>query len=491
LLALLLVSLFFTSGQHPFADPKPYSPNDTVLFALADAQANQDAKGYRYLSLVNVPADKRGRYTQVLNFVINSISRRQSMVYVTPVNGSNGCVVRLNMREYRIDPLAWDTLATKGSGPVRVATKEDQPEPYYTFNLGGTHTKKVHRKNSQGQLLYEGGDSSKPIYDEATVGGLAAGTWFDINGYKALCTATGTDYPILRADWFIANASLNPGYSEMLGIKTLDDFNQLVRYRTADDDLSGRAVVSDSQLVSLHQRGIEFTPKVNGTYWQTYDFFKSAGLNDLLKDPLRRKRDAGEVFAELPNGLQAFSLVDGNNKIIDFADGNIVSDQVTPWKNKLVWNGLFSCTSCHKNGAQDVLDEVRPLTTPPRGLVTKNQKGFEDFVDKYTKNIEAEIANTRSRYAIAVATATRGMKPEENTAAYTQMFIDYQQKPLSLADAAAEVGCTPGQLTGILGRIIQPDPAVTTLLAGRPLRRDIWESAYAQVATAVFKEIKK
>ena len=256
MLALILVNMLFTSGQQPFADPKPYSPNDTVLFALADAQASPDAKGYRYLSLANVPAEKRPKFTQVLNFVVNSLSRRQSMVFVTPVNGSNGCVARLNLREYRIEPSAWDTLATKGSGPVRVTTKEDQPEPYYTFSLGAAKIRKVHRKDAAGNLLYMNGDTSQPVYDDVA-GGLAAGTWFDIVGYKALCAATSTEYPILRADWFIANASLNPGYSEMLGIRTLEEFNKLVRYRTEDDDLSGRAVVADSQLVSLHQRGIE------------------------------------------------------------------------------------------------------------------------------------------------------------------------------------------------------------------------------------------
>lgn len=490
MLSLILINLLFTSGQ-PFADPKPYSPNDTVLFAVADLQT-MDAttqKQCRYLSLAFLPVGSRARYTQILDFVLNSLSRRQSMVYCTPVAGSNGCVVRVMLSEYKQGADGWDTLARRGSGPVRVSTKEDQPEPYYTINLG-TLTRQVHRKNEQGQLLYEGGDKSKPVYDQVA-GGLAAGTWFDINGYRALQSLTGTDYPILRADWFIASASINPGYSELLGVKTLSDFNKLVRFRPEDQDLSGRAVVADSQLVSLHQRGIEFTPKVNGTYWQTYDFLKGSGVNDLLKDPLKRKRDAGEVFAELPNGLQAFALVDGQDKIIDVADGNIVSDQVTPWKNKLVWNGLYGCTNCHRNGAQDILDEVRPLTSPPRGLISKNQKGFQDFVDLYSKNLEAELLTTRTRYSAAVASASRGLKPEENTAAFGQAFVDYQQKPLDMKQAAAEVGCTPDQLKAIMGRILEPDPAVTTLLAGRPLRRDLWEVAYPLVATAVYKEIKK
>lgn len=462
----LLTTILLASGQS-FDDPKPYSPNDTVLFALADLQTldTSTQKQCRYLSLAFMPANKRARYTQVLDFVLNSLSRRQSMVYCTPVAGSNGCVVRMMLSEYRQGTEGWYTLAKRGSGPARVTTKQDQPEHYYNINL---------RELSVASTTAD-----------------APGTWFDITAYESVRALTGSEYPIVRADWFIANASLNPGYSELLGIKTLGDFNKLVRFRTEDQDLSGRAVVADSQLVSLHQRGIEFTPKVNGTYWQTYDFLKGSGVNDLLKDPLRRKRDAGEVFAELPNGLQAFALVDGADKIIDVADGNIVSDQVTPWKNKLVWNGLYSCTNCHRDGAQDIVDEVRPLTSPPRGLLTKNQKGFQDFVDLYSKNIEAELLTTRTRYAAAVIAASRGLKPEENTTAYGQAFVEFQQKPLDLAQAAREVGCTPDQLKAIMGRILEPDPAVTTLLAGRPLRRDLWEVAFPLVATAVYKEIKK
>lgn len=467
-------------------DPKVYSPNDCVLFALHDLQGIDSSlhQHCRYLTLAHVPAKQRAAYIQTLDFVLNSLSRRQSMIYCVPVLGSNHAVVRVMLNEYRQTGEGWETLAARGSGPQRVAAKTDAPDPYFSINLGEI-TQQVQRKDKQGNLLFWDGDRSKPVLDE--IKGLAAGTWFDITAYRTVQTSTKSNHPILRADWFIANASLNPAYSELLGIKTLADFQKLVRYRTEDDDLSGRAVVADSQLVSLHQRGIEFTPKVNGTYWQTYDYLKSSGINNLLRNPLNRNRDAGEVFAELPNGLQAFTLVDAQNKIIDVADGNLVADQITPWKNKLVWNGLYSCTTCHRNGAQDIADEVRPLTMPPRALVSKNQKDFLEFVDKYSKDINSELQNTRLRYAAAVASATRGLKPEENTEAYGKIFIDYQQKPLTLADAAKEVGCTPPQLRETLERILQPDPAVATLLASRPLRRDLWEAAFPQIATAVYQ----
>lgn len=496
---MLLLVITLMAGGQIVDDPKPYSPNDTILFALSDLQAMNPElhKHCRYISMAHFPPAKRFKATQNLDFVLNSLSRRQSMVYVTPVAGSNGAVLRMMLNEYRHGPDGWETLARRGSGPARVSTKEDQPEPYYTINLGSLApggTKKVHRRDKDGDLLYWNGDTSRPIYDDVTVsgkGGLSPGTWFDITAYRSVQTLTGSEHPILRADWFIGNVSLNPAYSEFLGIKTLGDFNKLVRFRTEDQDLSGRAVVADSQLVSLHQRGIEYTPKVNGAYWQTYDFLKGSGPNDLLKDPLRRKRDAGEAFAELPNGLQAFTLVDQNDKVIDVADGNIVADQVTPWKNKLVWNGLYSCTNCHRNGAMDIEDEVRPLSAPPRALGSKKYAQFQELVDAYSKDMNLEIRNTRQRYAQAVATATRGLTPEQNTASYGALFIEYHQKPLSIKEAAAEVGCTPAQLTAIMGRIIEPDPAVTTLLAGRPLRRDLWEVAYPLVATAVWKEIRK
>lgn len=464
---LALIVTLLMAGQS-FDDPRPYTPNDTVLFALADLQTLDAStqKQCRYLSLAFMPAKQRGQYTQILDLVLNGTSRRQSMVYVQPVAGSNGCVVRLMLSEYKHGTEGWFTLARRGSGPVRVSTKQDQPEPYYNINL-------------------------REIAPAVVGKEVAPGTWFDITAYETVRTLTGSEFPMMRADWFIGNVSLNPAYSEFLEIKTLTDFNKLVRFRTEDQDLSGRAVVADSQLVSLHQRGIEYTPKVGGTYWQTYDYFKSTGINNLLKDPLNRKRDAGEILAELPNGLQAFALVDGADKIIDVADGNIVMDKVSPWKHGLVWNGMYSCTVCHKNGAQDILDEVRPLTAPPRGLISKKQKEFQEFVDLYSKNMEAEIANTRQRYAAAVLAATRGMKVEEAIPAYGNAFVSYWQKPLDLAQAAREVGCTPDQLKAIIGRILEPDPAVTTLLAGRPLRRDLWEAAFPLVATAVYKEIKR
>lgn len=485
---LFILTMLTASG---FDDPKPYSPNDVVLFALADAQALDPtiSKSARYLSLAHMPPARRARYSQTLDFVLNSLSRRQSMIFAQPVAGSNGSVLRILLTEYKQTGEGWETIARRGSGPTRVVTAQDQPEPYFTINLEEL-TGKRHRRDKDGDLLYWNGDRSRPVYDEGK-GGLAAGTWFNITAYTTLRTLTSSEHPILRADWFIGNATLDPGYSEMLGIKTLDDFNRMVRFRPEDQDLSGRAIVADSQLVSLHQRGIEYTPKVGGSYWQTYDYKKGSGINDLLKDPLKRKRDAGEIFAELPNGLQAFSLVDQNNKIIDVADGNIVSDQVTGWKNKLVWNGLYSCTNCHKDGARDILDEFRPLTAPPRALVSKKAAGFQEIVDAYSKNLEAELANTRTRYAVAVTAASRGLKPIENTEALNQAFLDYQQKPLTLADAAAETGCTPDQLRAILSRIIEPDPAITTLLAGRPLRRDLWEAAFPLAATAVWKELKK
>ena len=64
----------------------------------------------------------------------------------------------------------------------------------------------------------------------------------------------------------------------------------------------------------------------------------------------------GEIIFNLPNGLQAYLLVDGNGQRIDKAPAEIVSDPKRP--DRLVENGL-SCMSCHVRGLLPKDDQVR------------------------------------------------------------------------------------------------------------------------------------
>lgn len=485
-------------------DPKIFSPDDAVKFAAADAASIADPEiryACRYLSLHNVPAAERAAYLQTIDFTLNSLSRRRGMAYVVPVNGANGSVVRIFLDNYGITTDAWESLASRGSGPVRISTKRDQPEEYFASRSGETKkvTKQRQKKDAQGRPLYynPGQPNETPAledYTEETK--VFAGTWFDPAAMLALQTATKSSYPIVRADWFLGNASLAPAYYELLGIKTHADFQDIVRYRERDYDLATKGIVTDSQEVSLHNRAILVTPTSLGRYWETFDYLSSQGDDNLLRDLVKRRRDAGEAFAEGPNGLQLFLLIDGKDKVLDVADGNIVSDQTTPWRHKLVFGGLAQCTMCHIDGGKAVNEEVRSLTQPPFGLqipTSEKQKAREVADLFFSGNVDDPLAQTKLAYRQKVAQATKGLTPEKNTAAFKKCFLDFWQKPLTLADACAEIGCTPKEFMDVLSKLKAPAPeaGITMLLAGRPVRREIWTDGSYQQAATIFYQLHR
>lgn len=476
-------------------DPKPLSPSDAVVMAWADVQTIA-LDGTRYLSLHNIPAANRAELCQCLDFVLNSLSRRRTMSYCVPVPGSNGAIVRVSLDEYGLTTEGWDNLAGKGSGPVRVAKKTDQPEEYFTSGHSGTKkvTKQRQRKNDKGELLWFDGGKTPAMEDyEDTVIEKTSGSWVDPAAMLGLQTATKSSYPILRADWFLANATITPAYNELLGFKKLSDFQDFVRFRNRDLDLSTKGIVTDSQEVALHQRAILATPTSLGRYLETFDYFDSKGDDNLLKDLVKKRRDAGEIFAEGVNGLQFYLLVNGKDEIIDFADPNVATDQNTPWRNKLVWGGMVSCVGCHVDGAKSVTDEVRALTAPPFGLLTRadERKKAEEVKDLFfSGGIEDHIVTTKSVYQNRVMLASRGLTPQKNSALLRKLFVQYWQGTLTLDDAAREVGSTAAELRPLIAALKAPapDPTLTQLIAGRPVRRDMFlDGGYQQLATIVYQ----
>jgi len=507
ILLILCTSLqaYPASRQQP--DPRPLSPNDAVLAAAADAATIADPEiryATRYLSLHNVPAAERAAYMQTIDFILNSLSRRRAISYVQTVARSNDSVCRIFLDNYGINPTQFDRLAEQGSGPVRISTKKFQPEEYFATRKGETKkvTKQRQKKDGQGRPLYYNvgtAQETPALEDYIEEQRTFAGSWFDPAAMLALQTAVKSEYPIIRADWFLANASLAPAYYELLGIKTHADFADLVRYRERDYDQSSKGIVTDSQEVSLHNRSIIVTPTSLGRYWETSDYLSSQGDNNLIRDLLKRRRDAGEAFAEMPNGMQAFLLIDGADKVLDVADGNIVCDQTGTWKNKLVYGGLAQCSMCHLNGAKDIHEEVRLSTQPPFGLqipVAERKKAQEVqdlFFSGKKSDLNRWLAATRNDYKEAIGEATRGLTPERNTAAFKKAFLDFWQKPLTLADAAAEVGCTPADFARVMGSLKAPapEPGIATLLQGRSLRREIWTDGALQQSSSIFYQLRR
>jgi len=462
---------------------KLYKSNDIIVLARNDAKLIQLAAvrtWCRYLSLHNYAPEDRDNIIRLVDFACNSLSRERTMAYATVVDPDKA-LLRVQINDYGWTKSSWDELGEIGSGPLVSTKKIAQPDPYFheVTSIDTTpvirKTRQVYKINANGQRVLV-----NEVYDEkvtvSTHIQLAHASWLNPADISELALLLETDYPVFRADWFIANALLPPSYYKFLGVKTLEDFNHLVRFRDRDEDLAIKGVVVDSEEVALHQRALRYIPTVQGAYWESYDYFTSVGDDDLLKNLLAKHRDAGEIIANLPNSLPAYALVDGKNKIIDFADPNVAINQNTAWKNKLVWTG-YSCMSCHVDGMKDIRDEVRVLSRPPFALLAKNHHDFRKVIDLFSAPIEEPIDTTKRIYNRGIALATRGLTPRQNAANLDRYFLAFNQKNLDLFDAAMEVGCHPDKVRAILERTTTPDHTLTQLLAGRPVRRDQWEAA--------------
>ena len=138
--------------------------------------------------------------------------------------------------------------------------------------------------------------------------------------------------PYVYADWFIATAALPPLYHDILDLPTTDSelesqlgVDVARNLESAPGVRVWRAGFNDSG-VSNHNRVVERHTSRHGAYWKSYDFAGSAGPQNVFTHPLSFEQDGGEMIFNLPNGLQAYLIVDASGNRIDVAPTDIVSN---------------------------------------------------------------------------------------------------------------------------------------------------------------------
>lgn len=194
---------------------------------------------------------------------------------------------------------------------------------------------------------------------------------------KELYADTESILPHVRGDWFVATASKPPLYHEILQLpNTEHELEGLLHVDVADNIRTAQAARAgfNGSAVSRSNRLIERHESSFGYYWKSYDFAKSVDRKNLFAHPLgpgaarhEFDHDGGELIFSLPNGFQAYMLVNGKGRRIDKGLTEIVSDPKRP--DRAVENGL-SCFSCHVRGIIPKDDQVR-------AHVQANQNGFE------------------------------------------------------------------------------------------------------------------
>lgn len=307
---------------------------------------------------------------------------------------------------------------------------------------------------------------------------------------------TGTELPVVRGDWFVAAASRPPLYHEILYDRTqqipdpdkpgydrklekllqVDVEENLRTKRVARAGFNGSGVSQNNRLLERHESDL-----TNGAYWKSYDFAGNEGRKNLFTHPLGPTgpnafdQDGGEIIFNLPNGLQAYLLVDAKGKRIDKGPLNVVSDPVQ--KDRAVVNGL-SCMSCHAQGMIRKPDEIREHVVQNQGSFTASEVRTVLALYPTAKTFGDLQQEDADRFTKAVKETGTPVGTQEPI---VQLALRFEAE-LSAKLVAAELGLTVEDFLKGLDRSPELSRTLGTLkVPGRTIKRDVFVSTFARV----------
>ena len=303
------------------------------------------------------------------------------------------------------------------------------------------------------------------------------GVQLNSSTWTTLCQETDCELPFVRADWFIASASLPPLYHEILGLPETDkeletqlEVNVAENLKNAPGVRVWRAGFNESG-VSVNNRIVERHKSRYGAYWKSYDFAGNVGTQNIFTHPLDFTHDGGEIIFNLPNGLQAYYLSTATGERLDEAPINIVSD--TGSRDPVVRNGL-SCMGCHTEGMKTFKDQVRPVIVQNLNPSYDKAQALRLYTEK--SEMDSLVHEDIARYRRAIAAAGGifgGSEP-------IQQLVKQFEGPLDAAHAAAEVGLeTDDFLKKIRENSTLQNAGLLVLGVEKgTVKRDAWESEF-------------
>ncbi len=410
--------------QTPTTTNRFISTEETLKLIERDLQSlSPSARPFaRYLVLTHLhnagaSVAQLQAYRMALSKFINSLSWEKDIIAPVPIDPAK-TILRIDIRDYRWDEKVWYTI--------------QRAYPY--------------------------------------------GVQLPSPAYARLCQSTRCDLPFVRADWFLSKAALPPLYHDILGLpKTLNELAGMLHVNIKDniENAPGKRVWRagfTKSSVALHNRIVERHRTPYGALWISYDFASDAGKESILQHPLDFEQAGGEIIFNLPNGLQAYLIVNGKGNRLDEAPVNVVAK---PESRAVVRNGL-DCMSCHVKGMQDFSD--RPADELRRAIEKAVNPPY-DHERALAIYVEAAVINRlvqqdMARFVNAVEQSGNLIGDREPIEQLEKKF----QEALDAAHAGAEVGLQKDDFLSKLrtsSRLLNAGLGV--LLDGGTVSRDVWE----------------
>ena len=395
---------------------------------LATTVSEPNRQFTRYLTFYALPPERRHAAMSAVSFWLNSLSKITDITQPTKIQVEGTYLLRIDLRNYQIDPAQWEKLALKDTY---------LQEPWI------------------------------PHED--------AGYIRDIAGNA-----------VLRGDWFLfmtSDVTEDSAYYDLLydgkppksAVEFANfwgvDFDRVVRQFRTD---RGITVEEGNSIVSLHNRVLWRLRTVLGAYWATFDVAESVGDRDyvehLFPGEKGSKFDAQEHIVTMPNGLQAYLLSNAEGAAVDFADPALVRDSTDPHGDARVRTPV-SCVRCHIHGINPPISLNLAFAKRRINLKVIDPTLARRIDSFFFTPIEPQIEEDQGRYAQSVQMANN-MTAAENAAAFRDTISWYEDK-LDLRQAAIECGIPPEQLAEAIKA--SPRGRLQDLAFGGKVPRKTWE----------------
>lgn len=567
--------------QQVVQQEQQYSTFNAVQLANADIIALEalhdpslDTTQIRYLSLHNFPEAERAARKANVDFVLNSLNPHYRRIVRTaslPVNAASPVVLRVNLYDYGITPVAWDQLADNGSGATPI------PDPYfhtritptslnvvtvpsnwspafvvtnaataagtseiviacptgnytvsfdgkaaeadtirtrrftmniqngrtnnYAINVSGTYSgipfnvsKTLTAASGQAYTL----TIAAPTATTGTI--VASAPWLALEenpGERGstianLTRVTNTRNPILRADWFCTYGTIAPAYYQLIGLELKNnpdpvaavktpkvflqaDFDRLVNVdvRSAGRDVV--AAITDTRIVTLHNRILLRYPTVTGVtggyYWQSKDTDRGIDDQDYLNN-IHTFYDpnfvATEIIASGRNGLNFYFVADNKGIGLDLAAAAVAqhSDAMpTRLQDKQVWSAR-NCMICHGGGMITIQDRVRNIAQNRIALLI-NGRGDSDTarrVDEAFSPPLPPIVDHDNATFLASCRAASGLDGPTIARSQEILITNYFDRMVTLERMAWDAGVSPAKLRAALEEGVNLDYTIVAVL---------------------------
>ncbi len=313
--------------------------------------------------------------------------------------------------------------------------------------------------------------------------------WIEESTWNYLTYYTYTQWPIMRADQFVALATVAPDYYNLLGLPaTVDEFK---RQLGIDEKLLAESyrikagVKTDALTVTLNNRILE---RRQGAFdvWSSNDVVNSKGKKNALRqldviggDIHKLDIDGQEHIFELGNGLWGGFLNNAKGDRVDAVPNNIANDD--NYRDRTVIAGR-SCITCHDQGVKSFVSDHDPLLgneiVKLRAFRPEDEIALSARYDgrAVQRNIRTDQENFRSAVEDLVGTS-----PERIAAMYSNVWRGYVETRVTFHQAALESGLSDDGFISVVVPSIDPNLLYLIQAPGRSIARDVWEDTFNQV----------